>query len=125
MSLAEFSRILAGVSLSALAQIALKAGMVSPQGKQLLQLPLSRMPLLVLGNYLLLTGLFLYFASMVVWLRVLATTEVSVAYPFVGVGFVFTMLLAWPLFGEAPTLAKLGGTAAIMFGIWLLARGNP
>jgi multidrug transporter EmrE-like cation transporter len=122
MSPAEFLRILASVSLSALAQIALKAGMVSPAGKQLLQAPVLRMPAVLLGNYLLLTGLFLYVASMFVWLRVLATIEVSVAYPFVGVGLVFTTLLAWPLFGEAPTVTKLGGTAAVMFGIWLLTR---
>jgi multidrug transporter EmrE-like cation transporter len=122
MTLAELSRILAGVSLSAFAQIALKAGMSSPQGQQLLQSPLAQMPGAVLGNYLLLTGLFLYVASMLVWLRVLATTEVSVAYPFVGVGFVLTTFLAWPLFGETPTITKLGGTAAIMFGIWLLTR---
>jgi len=122
MTLAELSRILAGVSLSAFAQIALKAGMASPRGQQLLQSAVTQIPAAVLGNYLLLTGLFLYMASMLVWLKVLATTQVSVAYPFVGVGFVVTTLMAWPLFGEAPTLAKLGGTASIMFGIWLLAR---
>jgi multidrug transporter EmrE-like cation transporter len=122
MSPAEFLRILASVSLSGLAQIALKAGMVSPAGRQLLQAPVLRMPAVLLGNYLLLTGLFLYIASMLVWLRVLATIQVSVAYPFVGVGLVFTTLLAWPLFGETPTVTKLCGTAAVMFGIWLLTR---
>ena len=68
MTLAELSRILAGVSLSALAQIALKAGMASPQGQQLLQSPVSQMPGAVLETSML-TGLFLYFASMLVWLR--------------------------------------------------------
>lgn len=122
MSPAVFSLVLASVTLSALAQIALKAGMSSPAGQRIFQAPLLQTLGVVLGNYMLLTGLALYLASMVVWLKVLAKTDVSVAYPFVGVGFVLTMLLAWPLFGETPTPAKIGGTAAIVFGIWLLTR---
>jgi len=122
MPVAVFMLILASVTLSALAQIALKSGMASPQGQALVSASLARIPSLALGNPLLLLGLFLYLASMAVWLKVLARTDVSVAYPFVGLGFVLTMLLAWPLFGETPTAAKLGGTAAIMFGIWLLTR---
>jgi multidrug transporter EmrE-like cation transporter len=122
MSPVEFFRIVIGVTLSAFAQITLKAGMASPRGQQLLQTAVYRMPGLVLGNYLLLAGLGLYMASMLVWLRVLATTQVSVAYPFVGVGFVITTAAAWPLFGEVPTPTRLAGTLAIMFGIWLLTR---
>ena len=44
MTVAELSRILSGVSLSAFAQIALKVGMASPRGQQLLQSPVAQMP---------------------------------------------------------------------------------
>lgn len=112
------------VLLSAFAQIALKAGMSSVSVLQALQVtpgfPAVRA---IATNFFVLFGLTLYFASAAVWLLVLARVDVSLAYPFVGLGFIVTMLLAWLIHGEVLTLAKVAGTFLIAFGVIVLARG--
>ncbi len=66
-------------------------------------------------------GLFLYGLSAVVWLFVLARLDVSVAYPFVALGFLVTMALGCLLFGEAFTVRKVLGTLIVMLGVYLVA----
>lgn len=118
------SLIMLSVLLSSVAQIVLKAGMNSSSVLMALQntvgLSAAR---IVLTNFFVLGGLGLYFASAAVWLLVLAKVDVSVAYPFVGLGFVVTMLLAWLIHGEALTLSKVFGTLLITGGVIVLARG--
>jgi multidrug transporter EmrE-like cation transporter len=65
-------------------------------------------------------GLSLYGFSAVVWLFVLAKLQVSVAYAFVALGFVLTMVLGCVVLGEPLTLRKLAGTALVMLGIWMV-----
>ncbi len=112
------------VLLSSFAQIALKAGMSSVSVLQALQstpgLPAVRV---IAANIFVIGGLGLYFASAAVWLLVLARVDVSLAYPFVGLGFIVTMLLAWLIHGEVLSLAKVAGTLLIAFGVVVLARG--
>jgi multidrug transporter EmrE-like cation transporter len=49
--------------------------------------------------------------------------DVSFAYPFVGLGFIVTMLLAFFFNGELITTAKIIGTLCIAVGIAIIARG--
>jgi multidrug transporter EmrE-like cation transporter len=124
MARSTFSLILVSVLLSSVAQIVLKQGMSGMSahwassgsgfdGRALLQIATSPA---VLG------GLFIYFLSASVWLLVLARVPVGFAYPFVGLGFVMTMLLAWLIRGEVPSLAQILGTLTICAGVALMAR---
>ena len=118
-----FLLVCASVLLSAVAQIVLKTGMSSPgvaaASSQGLGIEMLRA---IASNPYVLTGLFIYFASAAVWLLVLAKVDVSLAYPFVAMGFVVTMLLAWALRGEVPTPTKIAGTLLICLGVIVLAR---
>jgi multidrug transporter EmrE-like cation transporter len=66
--------------------------------------------------------LLIYFLSAGVWLFVLARVDVSLAYPFVGLGFILTMLLGWLIRGEILSVNRVAGTALIVMGVVLLAR---
>jgi len=89
--------ILASVSLSALAQLALKLGAAAAQARGaggvggemggLLQSPW------------VLAGLGLYGFGALLWLFVLGRAPLSLAYPFVGIGFILTMLAGMLLTG--------------------------
>jgi multidrug transporter EmrE-like cation transporter len=118
------SLILFSVSLSSVAQIILKTGMSSKEVINAINFnpgfPVIRA---IATNYWVLGGLVLYFSSAVVWLLVLAKVDVSMAYPFVGVGFIFTMILAYFLIGESLTLSKVLGTVLITAGVFFIARG--
>jgi multidrug transporter EmrE-like cation transporter len=120
-----FALVLFSVGCSALAQISLKHGMAQPS----VQIALTNgglQPILyaVVANPFVLGGLFVYGLSAVVWLFVLARIDVSVAYPFVSLGFVVTMVLGCLLFGEAFTIRKILGTLVVMAGVYLVAAAR-
>jgi drug/metabolite transporter (DMT)-like permease len=123
MDKSTFLLILISVLLSSIAQVVLKAGMSSPaiQSAGLQGFDL-RLMLSIASNAKVLAGLFIYFASAAVWLLVLARINVGIAYPFVALGFLFTMLLAWFFRGEIPTFAQVAGTLTICVGVILMAR---
>src|SRR5216684_1484415 len=118
MDRSTFSLILVSVLLSSIAQIVLKDGMssLSPQlaGAQGVNM---RMAIAIALNLKVLCGLLIYFASAGVWLLVLARIPVGLAYPFVGLGFIMTMLLAWLIRGETPSVAQVIGTLTICLGV--------
>lgn len=118
-----FALVFASVLMSAAAQIVLKAGMSSPAVAGTLgSAPAWHSVLTALTQPLVLAGLLLYFGSALVWLLVLARMDVSIAYPFVGLGMVLTMLFAWVVHDEPLTVAKVVGTLLIGAGVVVVAR---
>jgi drug/metabolite transporter (DMT)-like permease len=113
--------ILLSVSMSAFAQILLKTGL--PSGTRILT-DSGIIPAVarVLINPWIAGGLGLYFLGAIVWLFVLARSEVSYAYPFVSFGFILTMLLGAGLLGEQVGLSRAFGTVLIVAGIICVAR---
>ncbi len=113
--------ILVSVSLSALAQIALKSGMSAPAVQQ--ALIHSRLPLgAIASSPQVLLGLLLYAFGAVFWLLVLARLDVTLAYPFVGLGFILTMILGFFLLDEPLGATRLLGTLLVATGAILVAR---
>lgn len=115
--------IVANVAMTSCAQIVLKAGMGAPDVVRALAEE-ARLPaiLTVLLHPWIVVGLLLYGGAALVWLLVLSRVEVSLAYPFVGLGFVVTMFLASAFLGEAVSAGRVAGTLMIAAGIVVLAR---
>ncbi len=67
-------------------------------------------------------GLILYGGSAALWLFVLKTVDLSVAYPFIGLGFILTMLFGFFLLGEHITPIRIIGTLMIVGGVILVGR---
>jgi multidrug transporter EmrE-like cation transporter len=110
--------------LSAFAQIVLKMGMSNPMVLSAIQSQSQlRIFQSIVTNIYVIGGLTLYFASAAVWLFVLAKVDVSYAYPFVGLGFVVTMLLAFFISGEPLTATKIAGTLLIALGVAVISQG--
>ena len=124
MNLIVLLLILMSVLLSAIAQITLKIGMSSPIIQQAIA-SASNVAVFqsIATNLYVLSGLTLYFASAAVWLFVLAKVDVSFAYPFVGLGFIATMLLAYFINGEILSTTKIVGTLCIAIGVAIVAQG--
>jgi multidrug transporter EmrE-like cation transporter len=120
MTASRLAVILATVALSAVAQIALKAGVTSaraaqaPESVQFL-LAAAQSPLVWLG-------LTIYGISVIAWLWVLARVDVSVAYPFVGMSFVLTSAMGWLLFHENVGPLRIAGILLVVAGCVLIAR---
>lgn len=118
-----FPLILVSVAMSACAQISLKSGMGSPAVQQSLSnaMPVN-IAMSIIFNPMVFLGVFLYFGSMVVWLFVLSKVEVSYAYPFVALGFIFTAILGRLIFNDSFSLEKIAGTLLIVIGVVVMAR---
>jgi len=118
-----FFLIVTCVTLSAFSQLIMKVGMSSPQ----VQSAITHGPRLgaawdVLTNLYVIAGLGMYVFGAGLWLYVLSRVDVSVAYPFVGLGFVMTMLLGWMFLNEDVGLMRMGGTLLIVGGVALISR---
>jgi multidrug transporter EmrE-like cation transporter len=124
MSARLLALILASVALSALAQVVLKIGMSGPAiSRALHEGGTARVAWAVASEWRVLGGLALYLASAAAWLFVLAKLQVSAAYPFVGLGFVITLLLGWLVLGDSVNLTRVLGTLLVAAGVVLIARG--
>jgi drug/metabolite transporter (DMT)-like permease len=112
---------LVSVSLSAIAQIVLKTGVSTPRFGAGFAGDGVAAALAVLINPFVVAGLGLYFLGALVWLAVLSKVEVSVAYPFVGLGFLLTLALAWLFLGENVGAIRVLGTAMVAIGVCLVS----
>jgi len=122
MTIKIFSYIVLSVFLSALAQISLKIGMSKYKVVAEDVETIIHKIWLIVTNYYVWAGLSLYVLGMVVWLAVLIHIDVSKAYPFVGLGFIFTMLLAYFILGEQISLIRILGVIQIIIGVVLVSR---
>ncbi len=69
-------------------------------------------------------GMTCYLVSIVLWLAVLSRVQVSIAYPFQSLGYVFASLVAWRFLGEGMTLLNVLGLALICAGVAVLSRAG-
>src|SRR5690606_16698845 len=111
------------VTISALAQIALKRGMSGPTVQTALDGSDVVQKLIAVGTSpMVFLGLALYAMGAMVWLLVLARVDVSQAYPFVGIGFLITLGFGVLLLGETFTLTRFIGIVCVAVGIAFLSR---
>ncbi len=112
--------ILFSVGLSALAQMFLKLGVgaarVAADGGVA-----TTLAAYAFSPYVIL-GLGLYGFGAVAWLFVLSRLPLTAAYPFVGLGFIMTMIIGITALGETVTPMRVFGTLLIAAGCVLVAR---
>lgn len=105
------------VVLGALAQILFKLGVTQEGCSWGLQ-----GLLVVLTRPHILFGLLFFLASFFLWLRVLATYDLSYAYPLVSLSYVIVTAASRFLLGESLPPARFVGLAFILLGIILVGR---
>ena len=123
MTRSSLGLILLSVTITAIAQIVLKAGMTGAAVQRALATgPIVRTAMTVLLDPFVVGGLVLYFGAALIWLVVLSKIEVSLAYPCVALGFVLTAVLGRLFFHEALSTTRIVATLLICAGVALLAR---
>jgi multidrug transporter EmrE-like cation transporter len=111
------------VVLSACAQVVLKVAMSAPAVQQAMRAGGMSAVTTVTAAPFVWLGLCIYALSTVLWLAVLARVDVGQAYPFVGLGVVLTLLCGAVFLGEGVSLGRVAGTALVVAGVILVARG--
>jgi drug/metabolite transporter (DMT)-like permease len=67
-------------------------------------------------------GLVTYVIELVLWLRIMADTPISVAFPLASANFLGIALASWWFLGERVTRNQWLGAGLITFGVALVAR---
>ena len=122
MRLSDFSILICGVLLNALAQLGLKAatrvsGPLIAGDAGVWQRALNVLAVPSFWYAMLAYGL-----SVIVWTVGLSRVPVSQAYPLLSLGYVINIGLAWWLLGEVPNVQRVAGIGVIVLGVVLVAR---
>jgi multidrug transporter EmrE-like cation transporter len=85
---------------------------------------LGRDLLQVLSFPLIWVGILLFIAANVLWLMILATQKLGVAYPLqIALVFLFSTMSSILFFGEKPTAISAAGLVLVMSGVVLISKG--
>lgn len=122
MNLVSFSLILTGVMLNAGAQILMKMGTNAIGHFEFSTANIVPIGWKLATDWHIITALFCYAISVVVWVLALSRVQVSIAYPMLSLGYVAVAFITWWLFNEPLTASKLGGIGVIILGVIILFR---
>ena len=113
----DFTLLLFNVILSVLGQVLLKQGMnqvgeISGSFQQMA-------PTLIqaLMNPFVVGGIGVYGSTTLIWLVVLSRIKLSVAYPMISLGYMFSILFSWLLFKEDLPKITVFGAFVICIGV--------
>lgn len=120
MTLQSFIIVFSSVFLSAVAQLSFKYGVTSVDLDKYSNV-LYKAWFLLTSPYVLL-GLILYGVGTVFWLFALKQLDLSLAYPFVGMSFLFVLIFSILFLNEPFSLHRLFGTLVIIAGIVILSK---
>lgn len=115
---------LVAIMLLSAGQTSMKAGLNAIGGVSLAEgllgfLKLFQTPWVIVG-------FICYGVSSILWLDVLSKLDFSLAFPMVGLTYVFTLLIGRFFFGEAIGWERTLGVALILCGVFFLIRsGTP
>ena len=113
--------ILLSVTLNCLAQVLMKAGMLKIGVVDSIGTFFEKLPLLIITPSLVIALAF-YVLSLLLWIVVLSKVDVSFAYAFSSLGFVFVTSLGWFCFDEHISSVRILGICLICTGVVLVAK---
>lgn len=73
-------------------------------------------------NIKLLAGLFSAVIASIMWMSALSLTDISFAYPFMGLAIVLVLALSPLLFKEIVPWTRWLGVAVVCLGLWIASR---
>jgi drug/metabolite transporter (DMT)-like permease len=113
--------ILTSVSLNAGAQLLMRKGMLRI-GEVSIVHSLSKVIPQMLGNIFLWLSLCFYGISIITWMIVLSRVEISFAYAFSSLGYIFVILMSMFILREHISILRIIGAGIVCFGIILVAK---
>lgn len=122
MTLVSFILIFTGVMLNAAAQILMKAGTNAVGHFEFSAANILPIGLKLATEWHIVTALFCYALSVVVWILALSRVPVSIAFPMLSMAYIVNAVAAYYLLGEPFSSTKLLGMGVIIIGVIILSR---
>src|SRR3989338_4924508 len=121
MSLVSFGLIFIGVMLNAAAQILMKAGTNAVGHFEFSMENILPIGLKLATEWHIVTALFCYAFSVVVWVLALSRVPVSISFPMLSMAYVVNAVAAYYLLGEPFNATKLIGMGVIILRVVILS----
>lgn len=77
----------------------------------------------LLINPWVLSGIIATFFAGISWMLAMTKFEISYAYPFVSLNYIFVLMAGFFIFNESVSIEKFIGSALVVLGIIVLAKG--
>jgi len=115
--------VIISVILNTIGQVLFKMGMNQIGVFAFSSANIGQVGLKIISNMAIMSGLFIYVMSTVVWFLVLSRADVSFAYPLVSIGYIFNSVAAYYFLHEqAFSPMRLLGTLTIIVGVVLICQ---
>jgi len=122
MNLVSFALIFTGVMLNAAAQILMKAGTNAVGHFDFSSVNILPIGIKLATEWHIITALFCYVLSVVVWIMALSRVPVSIAFPMLSMAYIVNAVAAWYFLGEDFSLTKAVGIGVIILGVIIISR---
>ena len=120
----RIAMILVNVVICSLGQICLKTGMrAAPKLPPGIVHKVVALVTLIFSRPYVFTGFALYGVSALLWLTIIKTVPLSLAYPTIALSYVIVTFLSWALFHETVNWISLTGLFIICCGVATLGIG--
>jgi drug/metabolite transporter (DMT)-like permease len=113
---------LVAIILLSAGQTSMKAGLNAIGGISLADGPMGFLKLF--QTPWVIVGFVCYGLSSILWLDVLSKLDFSLAFPMVGLTYIFTLLIGRFFFGEAVGWERVVGVGLILGGVFFLIRSS-
>lgn len=117
----NFLIIVISVVLNSAAQLFIKQGVANMEKFTFSIRSVFALALYAATSIPILIGLVCYVLSFGLWIVVLSRVNVSLAYPLLSIGYIFTAVFAYFLFNEPFTWQKSVGILTICLGVFILS----
>ena len=117
MDLTAYFQLIIAIGIGVIGQLLLKYGMLQQQGFRLTEL------MTLLHNVPVIGGFCCYGLSTLLYFKVLASLELSLAYPTVSLGYVLVILMSKIIFRETVTPSRWTAALIISAGVVLVGLG--
>jgi multidrug transporter EmrE-like cation transporter len=122
MNLVSFALIFTGVMLNAAAQILMKAGTNAVGHFEFTTGNILPIGIKLATEWHIVTALFCYALSVVIWILALSRVPVSIAFPMLSMAYIVNAVAAWYLLGEDFSPTKAVGIGVIILGVIIISR---
>ncbi len=117
------------IFMGVFAQLLMKYGMINLKKtagyhKHIVFINIIKILFIIFTDKFVAAGIVLYLISMFFWIKVLSKIDLSVAYPFVSIGIIITVILAALTLGESVPLMRWFGIFITLCGVYVIVSSH-
>ena len=117
------------IFMGVFAQLLMKYGMINLKKtagyhKHIVSINIIKILFIIFTDKFVAAGIILYLISMFFWIKVLSKIDLSVAYPFVSIGIILTVILAALTLGESVPPLRWLGIFITLCGVYVIVSSH-